>query len=187
MMEGSGSRSGFWSVQNNDGSGRSRNTQIRIHNTAHHYITEQKVHWQTGALATCHTSPFVTYINFYFQDVYGNRDPCLKTRNVVWWREVVLFSLRNSSGKYTHYTNKKENQIFLIYKEIQSGAVVKSYMRKGFVIYEEMSKYSPNMRRPLQLCNCSILNFLIHEENLIFFFISVVSKDVITLKNLFHL
>jgi hypothetical protein len=39
------------------------------------------------------------------------------------------------------YTDKKENQIFLIYKEIQSGAVAKSYMRKGFLIYEEMRKY----------------------------------------------
>ncbi len=28
-------------------------------------------------------------------------------------------------------TDKKENQIFLIYKEIQSGAVAKSYMRIG--------------------------------------------------------
>jgi hypothetical protein len=35
----------------------------------------------------------------------------------------------------------KENQIFLIYKEIQSGAVAKSYMGKGFLINEEMSKY----------------------------------------------
>jgi hypothetical protein len=41
------------------------------------------------------------------------------------------------------YTDKKENQIFLIYKEIQSGAVAKSYMRKGFLIYEEMGKYFP--------------------------------------------
>ncbi len=38
---------------------------------------------------------------------------------------------------------KKENQIFLMYKEIQSGAVAKSYMRKGFLIYEEMRKYFP--------------------------------------------
>ncbi len=35
---------------------------------------------------------------------------------------------------------KKENQIFLIYKEIQSGTVAKSYMRKGFQIYEEILK-----------------------------------------------
>ncbi len=40
-------------------------------------------------------------------------------------------------------TDKKENQIFLIFKEIQRGAVAKSYMRKGFLIYEEMRKYFP--------------------------------------------
>ncbi len=36
---------------------------------------------------------------------------------------------------------KKEKKIFLIYKEIQIGEVAKSYMRKGFLIYEEMRKY----------------------------------------------
>jgi hypothetical protein len=41
------------------------------------------------------------------------------------------------------YTDKKGNKIFLIYKEIQSEAVAKSYMRKGFLIYEEMRKYLP--------------------------------------------
>jgi hypothetical protein len=41
------------------------------------------------------------------------------------------------------YTDKKENQIFLKYWEIQSGAVAKSNMRKGFLIYEEMRKYIP--------------------------------------------
>jgi hypothetical protein len=38
---------------------------------------------------------------------------------------------------------KKEHQIFLINKEILSGAVSKSYMRKGFLVYEEMGKYFP--------------------------------------------
>jgi hypothetical protein len=33
-----------------------------------------------------------------------------------------------------YHTDKKENKIFLIYKEIQNGAVSKSYMRKGFQI-----------------------------------------------------
>ncbi len=37
--------------------------------------------------------------------------------------------------------NKKESQIFLIYNEIENGAVAKSYMRKGFLIYEEMRTY----------------------------------------------
>ncbi len=40
------------------------------------------------------------------------------------------------------YTDKNEKKIFLIYKEILSGAVAKSY-RKGFLIYEEMRKYFP--------------------------------------------
>jgi hypothetical protein len=30
---------------------------------------------------------------------------------------------------------------FLIYKEIQMGSGAKSYMRKGFLIYEEMHKF----------------------------------------------
>jgi hypothetical protein len=41
------------------------------------------------------------------------------------------------------YTDKKENEIFLIYKKIQSGSVAKSYMRKSFLIYGEMQKYFP--------------------------------------------
>jgi hypothetical protein len=36
------------------------------------------------------------------------------------------------------YTDKKENQIFLIYKEIQNGVVAKSYMTKGLLIYGEI-------------------------------------------------
>ncbi len=41
-------------------------------------------------------------------------------------------------------TDKKGSQIFLVYKEILSGAVAKSYMRKClFLIYEEMRKYLP--------------------------------------------
>jgi hypothetical protein len=44
-------------------------------------------------------------------------------------------------------TNKKENKIFFINKEIQMGSVAKSYMRKGFPIYAEMRKYLSS--RPL--------------------------------------
>ena len=36
------------------------------------------------------------------------------------------------------YTDKKGNQIFLIYKEIQSGADAKSYMTNGLLIYGEI-------------------------------------------------
>jgi hypothetical protein len=70
-------------------------------------------------------------------------------------------------------TDKKSNQIFLIYKEIQSGAVAKSYMRKGFLIYEEMCKYFPKCEEAvsrtymtLQLLHSELPEY---EENLIFF------------------
>jgi hypothetical protein len=36
------------------------------------------------------------------------------------------------------YTDKKENKIFLIYKEIQKEAVAKSYMTNGLLIYGEI-------------------------------------------------
>jgi hypothetical protein len=69
--------------------------------------------------------------------------------------------------------------MFLIYKEIQSGAIAKSYMRKGFLIWEKCANVSPYMRRPLVIYDfataCSILNFLIYEENLIFYFISAAN------------
>ncbi len=35
----------------------------------------------------------------------------------------------------TPHTDKKGKKIVLIYRKIQSGAVAKSYMRKGFLIY----------------------------------------------------
>ncbi len=35
------------------------------------------------------------------------------------------------------YTDKKENKIFLIFKEIQKGAVAKSYMTNDLLIYQE--------------------------------------------------
>ncbi len=44
------------------------------------------------------------------------------------------------------------------------GAVAKSNMRKGFLIYEEMRKYL------VIYCNCSLLDFYIYEENFVFFF-----------------
>jgi hypothetical protein len=72
-------------------------------------------------------------------------------------------------------TDKKENQIFITNKEIQSGAVKKSHMRKGFLIYVEMHKYFPIYEEAVShiwLCNCSILSLIIYEENMIFFFIS---------------
>ncbi len=55
-------------------------------------------------------------------------------------------------------------------KEIQMGSVAKSYMQKGSLTYEEIRKFLTiqYMRRP-GLCNRSLLNFLIYEENQISF------------------
>ncbi len=40
---------------------------------------------------------------------------------------------------------KKKTRIFRIYREIQMGSGAKAYMRKGFLIYEEMHKYFYHM------------------------------------------
>ncbi len=50
------------------------------------------------------------------------------------------FKLLNLCG---NHTDKKENRIFLIFREIQSGAIANSYMRKGFLIYGDMRKHFP--------------------------------------------
>jgi hypothetical protein len=57
-----------------------------------------------------------------------------------------------------------------------------TYMRKDFLIYEEMRKNLPKYEEAVShiwLCNCSILNFLIYEENIIFFFISAQFVNII--------
>jgi hypothetical protein len=50
-------------------------------------------------------------------------------------------------------------------------------MCKYFPIYEEAVNH-------IWLCSCSILNFLIYEDNLIIFFISVTGKGVVVGPNL---
>jgi hypothetical protein len=54
---------------------------------------------------------------------------------------MYLFSPKKVPG-FCMYTDKKENKIFLIYKEIQMGAVAKSCMTK----YLRISSY---IRKPL--------------------------------------
>jgi hypothetical protein len=55
---------------------------------------------------------------------------------------MLHFSARRPAGLVTLAvllcTDKKENQIFLIYKEIQNGAVAKSYITNGLLIYGEI-------------------------------------------------
>ena len=65
--------------------------------------------------------------------------------------------------------------------------VAKSYMRKGFLINEEMRKYFPIYEKAIShllLCTCSILNFLIYSMRKIFilFFINVLERPKFMLK-----
>jgi hypothetical protein len=68
-------------------------------------------------------------------------------------------------------------------------AFAKSYMycmRKGFLICEEMRKYLVIIYEEAVshkwLCNRSLLDFLMYEENLVFFFISAGSMSGIELR-----
>jgi hypothetical protein len=60
------------------------------------------------------------------------------------------------------YIDKKENQVFLIYKEIRNGAVAKSYMTNGLLIYGEIFAHFPiyKIRKPFL-----IYDFATDEEN----------------------
>jgi hypothetical protein len=49
-----------------------------------------------------------------------------------------LYSIRRGAE---NSTDKKENKIFLIYKEIQNGAVAKSYMTNDLLIYGEIFEH----------------------------------------------
>ncbi len=54
---------------------------------------------------------------------------------------------------------------------------LQSHYEEGFLIYEEMRKYLVLFKEAVShiwLCNRSRMNFVLYEENLIFFFISVV-------------
>ncbi len=66
--------------------------------------------------------------------------------------EVVSLDTKRRSV----YTDKKENQIFLIYKEIHNGAVARSYMNSGLPIWGNICVFpqilvSPSSYITLQL------------------------------------
>ncbi len=53
----------------------------------------------------------------------------------------MIVEYHSDQNKQKECTNKKGKKISLIYKEIQKGAVAKSKMRKGFLVYEEICKF----------------------------------------------
>ncbi len=79
---------------------------------------------------------------------------------------------------YCSYTEKKENQSFLIYEDIQSGAVAKSYMTNGLLIYGEYLSISSYIRKPFLIHDCSTLNFFIYEEFDFLFYQGIMSSEI---------
>jgi hypothetical protein len=51
----------------------------------------------------------------------------------------------------SYYTDKKENQNFLIYKEIQSGAIAKSYMTNASSYMGKYLRISSYIRKPFHI------------------------------------
>jgi hypothetical protein len=62
-------------------------------------------------------------------------------------RKLHTCAERYRMKSWIFHTDKEENQIFLIYKEIPNGAVAKSYMTNGLLIvkYLHVSSY---IRKP---------------------------------------
>jgi len=102
-------------------------------------------------------------------------------------RSVSLFCRRKYVDQSWDYINRWQTHECIeigAEKEYINGIFVAVYMRKGFLIYEEMSKYLTMHEEAvchIWLCNCSTLNFLIYKENMIFFFISVRSGSIMRL------
>jgi hypothetical protein len=67
--------------------------------------------------------------------------PCPSSCSPGWSSPASPSPLQVCTVVHQYTLIKKKIKFFLIYNEIQSGAVAKSYMRRGFLIYEERRKY----------------------------------------------
>ncbi len=112
------------------------------------------------------------------------------TVNAMTKRWVLCLGFFTSNGKkgvflascaYRTLIKKRKSNFPHIWgnSELSSCTVI---IRKGFLIYEERRKYFPMSEEAVShiwLCNCSVLNFLIFEANLILLFISVCAEKEI--------
>jgi hypothetical protein len=81
-------------------------------------------------------------------------------------RLTALHGLPHCPAAYKHTLLKKKIKFSSYIRRFrQTGAVAKSYMRKGFLIYEEMRKYLVIFEEAVSHIYCSRLNFLIYKEN----------------------
>ncbi len=84
---------------------------------------------------------------------------------------MLILSLLERFLLTLHCTDKKENN-FLIFKEIQKGTVAESYVRKGFLIYDEMLTFLFIYEEAVSLH--LLLSEFPYKLGFFFFFISVV-------------
>ncbi len=91
----------------------------------------------------CRNIHFLLFLQGILSTEYNDQSHIFKLRtklNHFNSREIVAANMFLSKKTFL-YTDKKENKIFLIYKEMQSGSFAKSYRRKGFLIYEKMHNF----------------------------------------------
>jgi hypothetical protein len=76
--------------------------------------------------------------------------PFAKVQTLVWDENTVLY-----------FTDKKEKKIFLIYMELQNGAVAKSYMINGLLLYCMMKylRISSDIRKPFLIYDFATASF----------------------------
>ncbi len=130
--------------------------------------SREKLSWTLQLRGKIHPS--------YFSSTFFS--PVVLTISKLLFTTMWIVVLHFLFSKQCRHTDEKDNKIFHKYKEIQKGAVANSYMTKGFLIYEEMRKYLVKYEEAVShrwLCNWSIWNYLIYEENFILFFISTQS------------
>jgi hypothetical protein len=61
-----------------------------------------------------------------------------KLKSIPKFKDDLAFRTVLRQNYMAVFTDKKENQIFLIHMEIQNGAVAKPYMTNGILIYGEI-------------------------------------------------
>jgi hypothetical protein len=96
----------------------------------------------TGTFVLCFNinKPFPRLFRFillYFSFLW-NIHPSPHIQRVQSWQKLKCNTEKRKIKMRRKNTDKKENQIFLIYKKIQNGAVAKSYMTNGLLIYGEI-------------------------------------------------
>jgi hypothetical protein len=68
-------------------------------------------------------------------DGAATRTQLLTAKYLARWQNRLLQTKEAIMQYREPYTDQKGNKIFLIYKKIQNGAVAKSYMNNGLLIY----------------------------------------------------